>query len=229
MSHTSLADDTELLPWGEVTAAFWQHPAEPAPTPPGTPEPSQEPGTLTTAEPSLAAPKAPESPVAEVESDFPDVQGDESEAVPQEYSGRIAGITEVMASPDDRDRLAWAAAEAEQLDRELAERFGEAHAHTINLRELRGWLALVSGQPATAARWYLHTTGLHSAAYGPTHPLTHSSAMRALHSWRQIRDDEQVLGLASELEVMLGKVTGEDSRPVEFVRTRAARRRAERG
>ncbi|MEV8533732.1 hypothetical protein [Streptomyces sp. NPDC051211] len=48
--------------------------------------------------------------------------------------------------------------------------------------------------------------------------------MRALHSWSQIEDDREVLDLAPELEAMLTEVTGRDSGPVRFLRTRANRR-----
>ncbi|MEV8534720.1 hypothetical protein [Streptomyces sp. NPDC051211] len=239
MHHTPLPDDTELLPWGEVTPAFWQQPTEPTGHLSAEPAPAEQqaPYAPPAGEAAVAPPPAkpgasPELPAAAEPSEaaepgpLPGSQAASDDAVPDEYRTRIAAITAAIASPHEGSRLAEAEAEAGRLDDELAERFGAGHVHTINLRELRGWLALVSGRPAAAARWYLHTTQLHSAAHGPTHPATESSGMRALHSWTQIEDDREVLELAPELEAMLTQVTGQDSDPVRFVRTRAERRQA---
>ncbi|MFD0386484.1 hypothetical protein ACFQ2B_40525 [Streptomyces stramineus] len=123
-----------------------------------------------------------------------------------------------MRPPIDPQRLAAANVEAERIDREFTATFGAAHSHTINVRELRGWIAHLMGQPAAAARWYLHTTGLQAQVWGTEHEFTRASAERAVQQWSGVTDPTERLALGSELLPMLRVVTGETSDATRAVR-----------
>ncbi|MCC3772028.1 hypothetical protein, partial [Streptomyces sp. UNOC14_S4] len=126
----------------------------------------------------------------------------------------------------DRERLALAGIEAEKLDQEITAEYGAAHTHTINVRELRGWLAYLAGHRADAARWYLHTTGLQTEVWGAGHALTQASAQRAAHIWTSVTDPREALALGAELEAVLAATTGQDSRATRRVRADIRRIRA---
>ncbi|MCX4529890.1 hypothetical protein OG982_30065 [Streptomyces sp. NBC_01551] len=142
---------------------------------------------------------------------------------PEEYQSRIAAITAVFATPDDAEGLAAAGVDAEILDRELTARFGERHAHTVNAREIRGWLALLAGQSAVAARWYLHTTGLQIALHGANHADAEASVRRAVYTWQQVKDPVEVVQVGRDLAKVVTAVLGEGSNAARFVQARLAR------
>ncbi|WP_329020887.1 hypothetical protein [Streptomyces sp. NBC_01601] len=139
---------------------------------------------------------------------------------PAEYQARISAIVASFDAPDDAARLAAAAVDAEQLDQAFTAQYGQQHPHTINLRELRGWLAYLQGQMGTAARWYLHTTGLQAQVWGSGHQVTQGSVQRAVHIWLSIPDAQESLAVGQELLAMLAAVTGEDSGLSRKVRSR---------
>ncbi|MEV8476184.1 hypothetical protein [Streptomyces sp. NPDC051173] len=179
-------DQTVHAPWGIVSPSFW-HTAGSA--------------TPATAVPAPAEPGAAPPAVGQTEVPPP----------PAEYRWRIAAVTAACVPPVDPQRLAVANVEAEQIDREFTAAFGAAHSHTINVRELRGWIAHLMGQPAAAARWYLHTTGLQAHVWGTEHEFTRASAGRAVQQWKGVTDPAERLALGSELLPMLRAVTGETS------------------
>ncbi|MFE5847487.1 hypothetical protein ACFQ7N_38305 [Streptomyces niveus] len=181
-----LDEHTQIAPWGTVTPHFWQagHPAPPAGQ-----------GTTPAADPTAAR-------------DEPHGGHDEQ---PREYRDQIAVVVGALDTPDNKVRLDSAAVLAEQLDQEFTQRYGPRHPHTINLRELRGWLAMVSGRPALAARWYLHTTALQVQVRGTGHQATRRSVQRTVHIWLSIPDARESLTIGRELLAMLTAVTGEDS------------------
>ncbi|MER7790005.1 hypothetical protein [Streptomyces sp. NPDC097640] len=127
----------------------------------------------------------------------------------------------------DQAHLAWATVEADQLDQQITAEFGPAHPHTINMRELRGWLAHLTGQHATAARWYLHTTGLQAAVVGHQHPLTRASARRALFTWTSITDPQEKLSVGADVLDMLAATSGEESKAARSLRSRLDKLRAQ--
>ncbi|MFC5724933.1 hypothetical protein ACFP1Z_32790 [Streptomyces gamaensis] len=138
---------------------------------------------------------------------------------PEEYRERIAAITAALAPPHDPRRLTAADTDAAQLDREFTARYGDTHTHTVQIRELRGWTAHLKGEPATAARWYLHTTGLQARIWGAHHALTKASAHRAVQHWNGITDPADRLTVGAELLPMLTAVTGQDSTAYRTVHT----------
>lgn len=143
----------------------------------------------------------------------------EQQSVPETYRDRIAAITSAFSSKDPA-RLEEAATGAEKLDAEMTAEFGEQHMHTVNMRELRGWLAHLMGQQATAARWYLHTTGLLAILRGPDHQLTRESMKRARAMWFAIADSAEAHAVGAELLPMLAAVTGPDSKETVSLRRR---------
>ncbi|MEU2854579.1 hypothetical protein [Streptomyces syringium] len=185
-------DQTLHAPWGVVSPTFWHH------------------ASPTSATAVLAPVEAEPAPGAVEQTEVP--------PPPAEYRGRIEAVTTACVPPVDPHRLAAAAVEAEQIDQEFTTTYGAAHSHTINMRELRGWIAHLMGQPAVATRWYLHTTGLQAHVLGAAHELTRASADRAVQHWRGITDPAERYALGSELLPLLRAVTGDGGLAAQEVR-----------
>ncbi|TLQ39014.1 hypothetical protein [Streptomyces marianii] len=73
---------------------------------------------------------------------------------------------------------------ATELDREITAQYGEPHIHTIEVREVRGYLAHLTGDHAAAVGWYLHAARLRSGVQGRSHPDTAQATRRAYSLWR---------------------------------------------
>ncbi|WP_237498196.1 MULTISPECIES: hypothetical protein [unclassified Streptomyces] len=153
--------------------------------------------------------------------------GDGPSGPPAEYRDRVNAIVAALGTPHDAARLVGAAAAAGELDHEFTQRYGEQHANTINLRELRGQLAYQQGQLNVAVRWCLHTAGLQAQLWGRDHRLTRGSMQRAVHYWLSIpRGTQESADTGQELLAMLAPIMGEGSTLYSTVRARLA---AERG
>lgn len=198
--HSAPDDDQVMAPWGIVTPDFWADP---------------------TREPAVAVPTAPAGETVAQPEPEPEPEKEPAAPLPppETYRERIESVVAAFADPADRARLAEAGVEAERLDEEITAQYGPAHTHTVNVRELRGWLAHLSGESGVAVRWYLHTTGLQMAAWGPGHELTQASAQRAAHIWMGITDPAEALEVGTELMAMLVAVTGHDSKASRKVRS----------
>ena len=236
----------QLRPWGTVTPDFWEsgqapvsgpvteqpvrpvEPAVPQQTPPAE-EARRSPAVLAKAEaaeeaqveaaPVAAAAVPASTPQAAAVSSSPSSE----DRPPAAYQDRINAVVAAFGRPDDREGLAAAAIEAEKLDQEFTAQYGQQHAHTVRLREIRGWLALLAGQPAVAARWYLHTTGLQIALHGAAHAETEGSVRRAVHTWQQVKDPAEVVQIGGDLAKVVTAALGEDSDAARFIRARIAR------
>lgn len=115
---------------------------------------------------------------------------------PERYRARIDAVS-AAARDEDPARRAAAAVDAERLDEEITAAYGQHHIHTIQIRELRGWLAHMTGDHETAVRWHLHTAALQAATAGPAHPLTRAALRRAAHLWFSVNGSAAVpLGTA---------------------------------
>jgi hypothetical protein len=137
---------------------------------------------------------------------------------PEEYRERVEAITATFTPPHDRRRLAWAAAQAEKLDQEATATYGQAHTHTISIREMRGWIAGLQGEPEVATHWDLHVVRLQATVWGIRHPVTLAGARRAVRHWTEIADPAARLALSKQLLSMLTAVTGDASSLSRHVR-----------
>ncbi|MFD4322248.1 hypothetical protein [Streptomyces sp. NPDC058548] len=235
----------QLRPWGTITPDFWDNGQGPdadavthesvRPAAAGLPEQAAAAEEVRRPAPSLAKPVTAEGAAAEA---APRAEGVVTateqrlaaassplaeEGPPAPYLDRINSVVAVFGRPDEREDLAAAAVEAEKLDQEFTAEYGQHHSHTIRIREIRGWLALLMEQPAVAARWYLHTTGLQIALRGATHADTEGSVRRALHTWRQVKDPAEVVRIGGDLAKVVAAVLGEGGDAARFVQTRIAR------
>jgi hypothetical protein len=198
--------DRPMGPWGIVTPGFWHVTPDQAPS---------EGGEMTAA-------RQPESPLPLPTPAEPETGHYVPPGPPPEYAPRIAAVFAALERPTDAAELAAAGVEAEKLDREITARFGEAHSHTVNVREIRGWLALETQQPETATRWYLHTTGLQCRVWGAGHGFTRGSAQRAVAAWSTIADSGRARALGDAVLTMLQQTVGEQDRMTVHVRRRLA-------
>ncbi|MDW8804359.1 hypothetical protein P1P68_06020 [Streptomyces scabiei] len=228
--------EPHFRPWGTVTPEYWAtgddstNPGASAASLSQQAAPAQEPEPVAAARPQR---KEPESPTlnsgAAATAEQTGTSGQTSPAAgedgpPEEFRSRIASVTAAFEAPADRERLAAAGIEAEKLDLEITAQYGEQHANTVNIREIRGWLAHLSGQPGVAARWYLHTTGLQMTLHGANHPLAEGSVRRAVHTWQQVTDPAEVVQIGGDLARVAAAVLGEGSDIARFVQARLSRK-----
>ncbi|MEV0780528.1 tetratricopeptide repeat protein [Streptomyces sp. NPDC050428] len=94
---------------------------------------------------------------------------------------RISQVRELLAA----GRPGEASALAEHLDQAYTAAYGPTHQSTIEVREVRGYLAGLTGDHATALTWYLHAARLRAAA-GPQHPETVQATLRAYSLWHTV-------------------------------------------
>ncbi|MFD8706844.1 hypothetical protein ACFV1W_30290 [Kitasatospora sp. NPDC059648] len=167
-------------------------------------------GTVTPEFWARPVPPAPEQPAA-VEASA------EPAAMPEAFRERITQLMATLSTPQTGVALLMAQAEAQRLDEEITAAYGPGHQHTINARELRGWIAHLQGDHATAARWHLHTTGLQAQATAVDHPQTKATAQRTYAMWKAIREPAERAAVGVEILPMLQAVTGRASRPVKDV------------
>ncbi|GHH54885.1 hypothetical protein [Streptomyces candidus] len=231
----------QLRPWGTIRPDFWESGLTPAsgtvtnePSRPADVVPPQQNPPAEEARPSASSSDEPvheEDSRTDVVTTAEAAQSAASSAAsppqdgpPAAYLDRINSLVASFGRPDDREGLAAAAVEAETIDQELTAQYGDQHPYTINIREIRGWLAFLMGDSATAARWFLHTTGLQIAARGAAHADTGSSVRRAVHTWQQVKDPAEVVLIGGDLAKAVAAVLGEESDAARFVQARIARR-----
>ncbi|TGN72276.1 hypothetical protein E5083_30565 [Streptomyces bauhiniae] len=225
-------------PWGTATHHFW--------TSPDPDRPAAEPAAAAVQQaPQAEARPAADAPAETGDSSPVQHQAEQAaantgqEAVAQQPAGdaaaaalaelppgfmeRINAVTAAFGRPEDHHGLSVAGVEAEKLDQELTALFGERHTYTVNIRELRGWLAFMTGDHATATRWYLHTAGLNIGLLGPSAPQTQESVKRAIHLWQQVTDHAEIVRLGSDLASVTALVLGSDDQALRFVQGRVAR------
>ncbi|MEN8649715.1 hypothetical protein ABCR94_03425 [Streptomyces sp. 21So2-11] len=102
--------------------------------------------------------------------------------VPEAVRERLAAIADASAAGD----AGKAGALAHQLDEEITAEYGEAHLHTVHIREVRAHLAHLAGDESTALGWYLHTARLRAAVQGSDHPDTGQATRRVYSLWRAV-------------------------------------------
>ncbi|MYQ77801.1 MULTISPECIES: hypothetical protein [unclassified Streptomyces] len=205
----------QYAPWGEVTPDFWETGAR---------------RERAVSVPSAGAQWSRDSTArleTVVGASETAADGDVPSGPPAEYKERIDAIIAALGTPQEAATLADAATAAGRLDQEFTQRYGERHANTINLRELRGQLAYQQGQASVAVRWCLHTAGLQAQLWGRDHRLTRGSIQRAAHFWLNSPHETQESAVTGqELLAMLGPILGEDSGLYSTVRARLGTRGA---
>ena len=117
---------------------------------------------------------------------------------------RLVKVAEVAQS----GHPAEAAVLAEKLDQDVTHEYGGFHLYTAQVREVRGYLATLTGDHATGLAWYLHGARLRATIQGPDHPDVTAASRRALALWRAIPPDNlerphlgaELLRVATELQ-----------------------------
>jgi hypothetical protein len=195
----SSEEDRLMAPWGNIAPGFWDS--------------GEQNGT------HARIASAPAAVPSEIPPVPPEAQApvDPAAGPPPEYAARVATIFRTIENKDAAD-LAAVQSEAEALDQEITAAYGEAHPHTVSIREVRGWLALENQQPETAVRWYLHTTGLQARLWGSAHKHTSLSARQAAYAWSLITDPEQSHALGTAVLEMLRQTVGEGDKLTAHVR-----------
>lgn len=192
--------DNDILyrPWGTVTVEFWDRPQRTQQAVPAARAQEAHPS----ARPAAAA------------------AADGSAEMPEAYRQGILQVTSAFSSKDPQV-LHSAVVEAERLDQAMTSEYGERDLRTISVREMRGWLAHLTGQHEAASRWYLHTVGLLSSVVGTSDERTRASAKRAVATWLAIADEAVAQGLAAPVLAMAEEVEGAESTSAKAVRRRA--------
>lgn len=135
-----------------------------------------------------------------------------------DFARRFAELAARLDGPRAAIELALAAQMAATLDQDITVALGPADPNIASVRELRGLIAGHQGHHAEAARWHLHTTGLHVVAAGPDDPRARASAKRALADWREIPDPAERAAVAHEILPILTAIAGFWGKPTREVR-----------
>ena len=136
--------------------------------------------------------------------------------LPDDYRRQVEMINDAVG----RGRISEAALTAQQLDAQSTAVFGPAHPYTVTLRELRGDLAHLDGDAATATAWYLHAAGIRAAHQGVQHPLTRQSIDRASELWMGLADTD-AQRMYGDLVGLLNGIAGPDAPSTQAVVQRA--------
>ncbi|WP_406475683.1 hypothetical protein [Streptomyces sp. NBC_01615] len=120
---------------------------------------------------------------------------------------RLTRIAEIAQD----DRLQDAAALALQLDQDITAEYGVVHLHTIQVREVRGYLAALTGDYTTGLGWYLHSAQLRVTIQGPGHPDVEEATRRAYSLWRAIPPEADRHRLGAELLTVVTDIHGPDA------------------
>ncbi|MFJ9343762.1 hypothetical protein ACIRP0_31445 [Streptomyces sp. NPDC101733] len=156
-----------------------------------------------TEEPEESGP--PETGVAE-ESE---TDGDGEASVPSAWIAEGLVAVQAAAAAD----LAQAVDLCRALDARVTDAFGETHVETLKVREVRAYLALLSGFHDPAVTWYAHVVALHAAVHGRGHPETDLAVGRAYSMWRSLPAAEAVR-LAAPLLDAFASVQGAGEKAV---------------
>ncbi|WP_051900925.1 hypothetical protein [Streptomyces aureus] len=135
---------------------------------------------------------------------------------PETLRARLVRVAEVARN----DRPHDAAALATQLDQDVTAEYGELHLHTVQVREVRGYLAALMADQATGLAWYLHALQLRVAIQGPRHPDVDEATRRAYSLWRAVPPEADRQRLGTELLTIATDIHGADSIVVRRIRER---------
>ncbi|MEW2166954.1 hypothetical protein AB0912_28710 [Streptomyces sp. NPDC007084] len=135
-------------------------------------------------------------------------------------SGRAAGAlpaqtirfrVDEVASAANAGDLDGAATLVEQLDRDTTEAYGEAHMYTVQVREVRGYVAALDKDFATALGYYLHAARLRATIQGARHPEVEQASRRAFSLWWAMPPTPVKRQWGDELLAAVTAIHGEDA------------------
>ncbi|MER6314456.1 hypothetical protein ABT237_11885 [Streptomyces sp. NPDC001581] len=106
---------------------------------------------------------------------------------------------------------------AEELDAKTTAAHGERHIETVRVREVRAYVALLTGHHETAVAWYLHVVRLHASLHGPEHTETSLAVRRAYSMWKALPASDAVR-LAQGLIEAFAELEGAGSEAVPRMR-----------
>ncbi|MFE9393578.1 hypothetical protein [Streptomyces sp. NPDC006784] len=138
---------------------------------------------------------------------------------------RFAQVADVATSGD----LPEAIILAHRLDEDVTTVHGEVHLHTVNVREIRGYLAHLAAEHRQALGWYLHAVRLRATVQGTAHPDTQKAGQRAYSLWVSIPISQEWYQLGNELLATLTDIHGPASPLVQHTRERLTPRVLEAG
>ncbi|WP_328406389.1 hypothetical protein OHS70_38345 (plasmid) [Streptomyces sp. NBC_00390] len=115
-----------------------------------------------------------------------------------------------IAAAGAAGQLAEASASAHRLDAQITAQHGEAHLHTIQIREVRAHLAHLAGDHVGAVGWYLHTARLRATVQGGRHPDT-AHATKLVYSLWQTLPPADAQRLGPEILAAFTEIHGPDS------------------
>ncbi|WP_108989891.1 hypothetical protein [Streptomyces coelicoflavus] len=124
----------------------------------------------------------------------------------------------VIAETAGTGHLPDAAALAARLDRDTTSEYGELHLHTVQVREVRGYLAALAGDHTSGLSWYLHAAQLRVTVQGPGHPDVQAATRRAYSLWRAVPTETDRQRLSAALLTVATDIHGPDSPLVHHIR-----------
>ncbi|MDA4888446.1 hypothetical protein PFZ55_16270 [Streptomyces sp. MS2A] len=130
-----------------------------------------------------------------------------------------AGLVKVAGIAGD-GHLSDAAALAARIDRDATAEFGELDLLTIQVREVRGYLAALAGDHSSGLSWYLHAAQLRVTVQGPGHPDVEAATRRAYSLWRAVPPEPDRQRLGAALLTVATDIHGPDSPLVRHIRGR---------
>jgi hypothetical protein len=139
------------------------------------------------------------------------------EEVPQTIREQLSAIAAAAAG----GQHAQASAHAHRLDEEITAKYGEAHLHTVHIREVRAHIAHLAEDHSTAVGWYLHTARLRAALQGRGHPDTEHATLLVYSLWRALPTADAVR-LGGDLLATVTDLYGPDAPLVVRTRRRLA-------
>ncbi|MET8623497.1 hypothetical protein ABZW30_07025 [Kitasatospora sp. NPDC004669] len=134
-----------------------------------------------------------------------------------DFARRFAELATCLNRPCTDAELALAAQDAGLFDQNVTAALGPADSNIASVRELRGLIARRQGHHTEAARWHLHTAGLHVVASGVSDPRARASAKHTLADWRDIPDPAERAAVAREILPMLTAIAGPGAKPTKEV------------
>jgi hypothetical protein len=146
----------------------------------------------------------------------PDTTPTSTGLAPETLRARLVKVAEVAQD----GHLPDAAALAAQLDQDVTAEYGDLHLHTVQVREVRGYLAALAGDHAYGLSWYLHAAQLRVTIQGPGHPDVEAATRRAYSLWRSMPPEADRQRLGADLLTIVSDIHGPDSQIVDRIRER---------